>query len=459
MSNSTFRPSAGGLPTRIVNWRVDSDGMLRVTAHVVKEGVFAYSASETGCVAGLAGVDPVLQGVLRTAFTAEALASLEGKPVTVPLREPGQDWHQWRDTGNTLADGLTVGAMAGKPRVTEDGALACDMLIFDLDAIRQIQRGELVEVSAGYDGVLVPEQGELNGQPYHALQTNLRFNHVLLLPQGMGRCGRDVRIINSQPGKGERNMPASASLQVVIGKKSKTYRFSNELDAAKAGAMLEEEQTCNAEQAATEAEEKKALAERMLRLESDLVESRTELEKAQVRIKELEAKAEREREAAKEEQQQEEEEALARAEVGAAPGDPAGEQRVARQKEAFNNAARNCGTLSERRAAIAGHLLQSRGKDTASWSRESLEAAFETLVLAAEQLLELHTARHPDMDRLLNGRQPTFNSSGNNSGNNSGSYPGARYAPGGARHHLSNRDRMLQPMRALNARPGAAGQQ
>ena len=187
-------------PARIINWRVDTDGMLRVTARVLKAGVFAYGADESGTTQTLPGIDPVMQLIAASSFTDEALSSLEGKPVIIRA-------HEWRDAENTLEDGLTVGSVAGSPRVADGIYIECDFVLYDAGIAQAIQRGDLVEVSAGYEGQHDIRNGIFNGEAFHLEQKNLRFNHVLLLPEGQGRCGRDVRIINHQPEQGEHGRP------------------------------------------------------------------------------------------------------------------------------------------------------------------------------------------------------------------------------------------------------------
>ena len=210
--------------SRIQNWRVDDDGMLRVTAHVLKEGVYPYSAQETDSAGALPGVDPVQQYIPVSELTEGALNSLEGKPVVINA-------HEWRDAENTLVDGLTVGTIAGRPTITDDGCIECDMLIFDPETIKKIESRALVEVSAGYNGTFMVQDGEFGGRRYHGVQSNLRFNHVLLLPKDMGRCGYDVRIINRREqasGKssaGEETMPIT--LKLTVGNKARSYKFQN----------------------------------------------------------------------------------------------------------------------------------------------------------------------------------------------------------------------------------------
>lgn len=76
-----------------------------------------------------------------------------------------EDAHEWRTPDNAMKDGLTVGAVAGTPWVEGD-ELRCDLLISDRDAIEAVKRGELAEVSAGYEGEITYGDGTFSGEAY-----------------------------------------------------------------------------------------------------------------------------------------------------------------------------------------------------------------------------------------------------------------------------------------------------
>lgn len=56
------------------------------------------------------------------------------------------------------------------------------------EAIRMLEAGEPVEVSTGYFCDEEPAEGEFGGVAYHAIQRNLRPDHVALLPHSIGAC-------------------------------------------------------------------------------------------------------------------------------------------------------------------------------------------------------------------------------------------------------------------------------
>lgn len=84
---------------------------------------------------------------------------------------------------------MTVGP-GGRSAVGARGSeLRCDLLISDRDAIEAVKRGELAEVSRGYEGEITYGDGTFSGETYQARQSDFRFNHILLLPSGAARLG------------------------------------------------------------------------------------------------------------------------------------------------------------------------------------------------------------------------------------------------------------------------------
>jgi len=93
------RPDAYSFNQRIQNWRIDDDGMLRVTAHILREGIYDYAPEE--CPPDFRNLPVVKQYIPAAAFTPEALATLEGKWVIVAD-------HEWRTDENTMTNGARM---------------------------------------------------------------------------------------------------------------------------------------------------------------------------------------------------------------------------------------------------------------------------------------------------------------------------------------------------------------
>ncbi len=360
-----------GQPIKIKNghnWRIDDDGFLRVTARILKEGVFPYGANEAGCDELLPGVDPVMQYIPASEYTPDALKSLEGKPVTMPSFVENEEWHEWRTPDNAMRDMLTVGSVAGSV-VPKGPYIECDLLITDKQAINAIvdeidPTHKLVEVSAGYEGAFDPTPGNFEGQDYHGSQTNFRFNHVLLLPAGMGRCGSDVRIYNQKKQSGEIKMAQTISIK--IGNISRNLRFTNEEDAKVAEDALEEQRKFNADELQQAMETVVARDEEIKALKEEKEDAMAKLEAAKGEIENLlspEAQAELVEELR---EQEDAEEAIIEAET---------ENQA--EAEEIKNSLRGCKTINSRRRALVSRVLNSKGAVIGSdWNDQAFDGAF-----------------------------------------------------------------------------------
>ena len=319
------------------NWRIDTDGFLRVTARVLREGIFPYSKSD---------LPPELQATFHpdqntinqyipaSEFTIESLSSLEGKPVVIHE-------HEWRDADNTHSDGLTVGSAAGAPYVL-DGGILVDLLITHAETIDRITAKELVEVSAGYDGDLVMGPGAFGDEQFDATQTNLRFNHVLLLPLGEGRCGYEVRIIN-QKDKETHMEP----VHLRIG--NREYKFSNAEDAEEGKKLAKDE----ASEATTGMVDQKQL--------DDAIATIVELKAALAKLEDPEAQ---EAEAQELLNQKEDEEAVKKTDV------------KDEDKEKVGNAMKGC-NRKDRVKILMTHVLNAKGMPVEGLDDSALHVLFK----------------------------------------------------------------------------------
>lgn len=347
-------------------WRVDPDGMLRVTARVLADGVYPYRDTESPHGATSVG-GVVMQYIPKSAFTKAALETLEGKPVII-----GD--HDWRTADNTHKDGKTVGAVAGTPRV-KDGFVEVDLLIDDAKTVQQIMDRDLVEISSSYMGECEPKDGVYKGQAYGAVQSNLRFNHVLLLPEGAGRLGNDVRILNhNKPLQGGQTMPKTVKMS--FGNRSASFTFSNEEDAAEAERMTEEQKSFDGaelEKAMNEATEVKGKLDE-LQAQYDAAMQTIEAQKAQ--IDEL---------MSAESQSAMAQEAAAQTEAEGAILDEAIENEVleeGRVEEIKNECAQEK-TFANRRRVIVQNAMSLSAEQLSAWTQDAVDGAFETLAHTA----------------------------------------------------------------------------
>lgn len=347
----------------INGWRVDPDGFLRITACILKEGVYPYAKSEMQGVELLEAdiVDEqgmVWQYIPASAFNDEALKTLEGKPVIVGS-------HDWQ----TAQDNKAVGSIAGSAKEV-NGEVIVDLLITDEDTIKRITNKELTEISAGYESDVAFEKGKFEDTEYVAIQTNLRFNHILLLPDGCGRCGHDVRILNKKHLTREGNK-MTIKLKMLNGD-DKEYSFTNAEDAKVAEEMAEDQKEFNADEVAKAMEEIKQLQAQKEELEAKYATVMQTLTEAQAQIAKLtspEGQAELVNEALA---QDENEDEILNSEF-----DPA-------ERDEIKNRCNNAKTYADRRKELVMAVMNSKGKNVADWNQESIDGAFKALCAVAK---------------------------------------------------------------------------
>lgn len=354
-------------------WSIDPDGMMRVPAYIIKTGVFHYDGEELPehIRNTLRDRDNAMEFIDLSSVSRDALASLEGKPLLAYE-------HEWREAGKNEGEAKEIGSIAGTPELTEDGYIKADLLIKDSESIAAIKDRELIEISAGYMSKVRPEPGEHEGQEYDLRQEITRFNHVVILPLGKGRCGRDVRILNKDA-KGK-NM--SVTIKRTVGATEERYTFNSEDDAREAERMADavagviEKRRQNAEEEAAEKgkeaetlkKENEELGTAKGNLESMLAALNAKLDK----LLALEAK-----------EQEGDESAIIAEEVNASDEKASGE--VAKELEKANS-------LEGRRKAVVAAAARMNGVDASKWSQEAVDSQFQMLAAKARKSAEVRKA-------------------------------------------------------------------
>ena len=122
-------------------------------------------------------------------FDPESLASYEGKPIIITHDAQVIDKdNARRERVGTI---LTPGQQDGE-------TVRAKIVIDDPDAVKA---SGLRELSVGYYQDLIMEPGEWNGEPYDAIQTHIRVNHLALV--AVARAGDDARLnMDSQDSNG-----------------------------------------------------------------------------------------------------------------------------------------------------------------------------------------------------------------------------------------------------------------
>lgn len=166
--------------------RRTGDGYLVADAKVARTGIQQYLGSEVG------RPDMPIVRVYRPeteVFSQDAMHSYAYRPVTVDHPQKMVDAESWK----AVAAGQTGG------EVVRDGEFVrVPLVLMDAAAIKAYEAGKR-ELSMGYTAEIVFEDGVTpDGQPYDAIQTQLRMNHLALVSKARG--GDQLRI-------GDRRIP------------------------------------------------------------------------------------------------------------------------------------------------------------------------------------------------------------------------------------------------------------
>lgn len=149
-------------------------GGYRIQANLTRTGIFEYRQPDGSVRKEYRPPEEV--------FKQNHLDSFRDAPVTIG--------HPGVLTASTWGEHST-GHVSGTP--AQDGAFVRGTLVIQrADAVAKLERGELKELSLGYDVDLDETPGEVDGQRYDAVQRNIVGNHVAMGPAGWGRGGKDV---------------------------------------------------------------------------------------------------------------------------------------------------------------------------------------------------------------------------------------------------------------------------
>jgi len=152
------------------------EGYLRCDASVARVGILEYPQPDGRVVREYRPPEE--------AADPKSLATFGGKVVT--LEHPPE--MLTAENTRQYAVGFT-----GTEVVYDQGFVRVVVTVTDDEAIEAVLRGETVEVSAGYEVDVDPTPGVTpDGQPYDAIQRNVRCNHLALTRQG--RAGPEVRL-------------------------------------------------------------------------------------------------------------------------------------------------------------------------------------------------------------------------------------------------------------------------
>jgi hypothetical protein len=152
---------------------LEPNGWLRASAALTRTGVFAYRNEDGSIRRELRPPQEV--------FRSDLMPLYAGLPLTVGHPDV------FLDAVSTRAH--QVGSISSPRR--EADKLVADVIVTDLAAIEQVQRG-VRQISVGYEAELDPTPGVWMGQPYDAVQRNIQPNHIAIVDRG--RAGPECAI-------------------------------------------------------------------------------------------------------------------------------------------------------------------------------------------------------------------------------------------------------------------------
>jgi hypothetical protein len=146
-------------------------------ATITRTGVFEYKQPDGSILRELRPPEEVLSKDTLDSFAH----------ATVTVDHPGGlvDPKTWKK--------VTVGH-TGQPEARDNTFADADIFLGDADTMDRAEKKELAEISCGYQCRLDRTPGVWNGQPYDAVQRDIRGNHVALGPKGWGRMGPQVKL-------------------------------------------------------------------------------------------------------------------------------------------------------------------------------------------------------------------------------------------------------------------------
>lgn len=167
MATRTDRQTLDGI-------ELEPNGWLRATAALTRTGVFAYRNADGSIRRELRPPQEV--------FRADLMPLYAGLPLTVGHPDV------FLDSVSTRAH--QVGSISSPRR--EGDKIVADVIVTDLAAIDQIQRG-VRQISVGYEAKEIdPTPGVWRGQPYDVVQRRIVPNHIALVDRG--RAGPECAI-------------------------------------------------------------------------------------------------------------------------------------------------------------------------------------------------------------------------------------------------------------------------
>lgn len=193
------------------------EGFLIVPVVIAQKGVLDYPEFKTKELLG----DDI--------FSDDYLASCDGCPFVVnhPTDDNGQPIDVNGDNFKKLIDGILYNPQVDKA----NGRVLGLVKIFNLAVCDAVERGDLRELSQGYNCKVIEQNGVYDGEKYTRVQSDVVMNHIALVEQG--RAGDAVKILYNN----------RASVELVPALKKEFEKFERRRENMKIKRKNVDEQT------------------------------------------------------------------------------------------------------------------------------------------------------------------------------------------------------------------------
>ena len=175
-----------------------AEGFIRDTPIVGRTGILVYRNAD--------GTERREYRPPEEAFKADSLASLQGKPITIG--------HKAYVTAGNAAQVAPVGSVLSAGRQDGNNIIA-DIVVYNLDTDSR-------ELSCGYTLNLDETPGTTpEGEHYDAIQRNIVYNHLAIVPQGRAGVARlnmdGEQVIDEEEQKEDKKMAEMTKIRLDSG--------------------------------------------------------------------------------------------------------------------------------------------------------------------------------------------------------------------------------------------------
>ena len=184
----------------------------------------------------VAVVEGVLNGEYLSAEEIEA-STQYWSDVPLPVYHPVVNGQKVSAKSLAIIESMTIGRLYNvyyenrslKGEMWIDIAKATELGGEALQVLQRLQAGEVVEVSTAYVATITDTSGVFNGEKYNGVQSNLRPDHLALLPNAIGACSVADGCGANRTNEAGENMACKMCVQLREGESMNDRREAVEL--------------------------------------------------------------------------------------------------------------------------------------------------------------------------------------------------------------------------------------